>query len=425
MTSHNPFAPQSSRHRLLLGGLLVTLVWAFSLSSFAQTDTPQPKPPAQMYNELLRLRNPAEQRALAIRYAVELAVRPNPTVLDRYYLGLLYHVAGEPQRALALMQQLLAEKTDLPDKGLQSARAVVVMDALKLKQLDLAEQALKEYVCHQPQTPDNIAVMETDMAYALFEAEKYDRVLAHASAALAIVKQRTTARRANTSERDKRLFSLTNLLSDTYAKLKRKDEALQVVRELREFALELPSASLYRNTRMKLKQMGKESEADSLIEASQAKYAPPEIEISEWLDHAPVKLAELRGRVVVLDFWATWCGPCHRMFPLLSKWQDKYQDKGLTVLGLTHYYGQTDAGQVTPQEELRYLQEFKKKQGLSYGIGVARNSVNNGNYGVSGIPTTVLIDRRGMVRFISVGVSPAEVDLLDSLVSKLLKEPQP
>jgi thiol-disulfide isomerase/thioredoxin len=150
--------------------------------------------------------------------------------------------------------------------------------------------------------------------------------------------------------------------------------------------------------------------------------AAPELIATEWIDQKPVKLADLRGQVVLLDFWATWCGPCRYTFPKLRELHEKYKDKGLVVLGTTKYWGAVKGPPMSPKEELSYIKRFKKAERLPYGFVINDNDDNDLNYGVTAIPTAVLIDRRGVVRFISVGFSPTDNDTLALMVDKLLKE---
>jgi hypothetical protein len=78
---------------------------------------------------------------------------------------------------------------------------------------------------------------------------------------------------------------------------------------------------------------------------------------------------------------------------------------------------------LTPDEELVYLREFKKRNRLPYGFVVDDSNTNDFNYGVFSIPMSFLIDRRGVIRFISVGAGEAEIAELGKMIKKLIDEP--
>ncbi len=153
----------------------------------------------------------------------------------------------------------------------------------------------------------------------------------------------------------------------------------------------------------------------------QGEPAPEITAVAKWIDQTPVKLSDLRGRVVLLDFWATWCGPCRAAFPYLRKWHDDYQDKGLVVLGITKYYGVADGMAADQAAENDYLHRFREAQRIPYGFAVASNDDNHRNYGVTGIPTTVIIDRRGVVRFIDTGTGNNEEEIA-AVIERLINE---
>jgi len=159
-----------------------------------------------------------------------------------------------------------------------------------------------------------------------------------------------------------------------------------------------------------------------LSESGSSKAGPPEIIGNEWIDQAPVKLSDLQGKVVLLDFWAHWCGPCRVTLPNLSRWHETYKNKGLVILGLTEYYGNGDGRPMTPVEELAYLREFKKRNRLPYGIVVEDGEENSLNYGVNSIPMSFLIDRKGRLRYISPGANDEEIASLGKMIKKLLDE---
>ena len=92
------------------------------------------------------------------------------------------------------------------------------------------------------------------------------------------------------------------------------------------------------------------------------------------------------------------------------------------ILGVTKYYGHGDGRALTPGEELVYLRDFRKRNALPYGFAVIDSNVNEFNYGVFSIPTSFLIDRKGVVRYISMGAAEEEIDVLGEMIKKLLDE---
>jgi hypothetical protein len=93
----------------------------------------------------------------------------------------------------------------------------------------------------------------------------------------------------------------------------------------------------------------------------------------------------------------------------------------LVVFGLTEFQGQID-GQKMAAEELEFLRRFKQQYGMSYGVGVGNTKGNLRNYGFSAFPTAILIDRRGVVRYISIGYSQKEMEDLQAMIKALLTE---
>src|SRR6266404_2937249 len=114
----------------------------------------------------------------------------------------------------------------------------------------------------------------------------------------------------------------------------------------------------------------------------------------------PVTLSSFRGeKAVLIDFWATWCGPCRSAMPGLQDLSDKFKDRGLEVVTI-------DQGESVDQ--VRYFVERRK---YSFRVLLDHDGVVGDKYGVRGIPTSVLVDKTGVVQSITVGnlVSEAEV----------------
>ena len=119
-------------------------------------------------------------------------------------------------------------------------------------------------------------------------------------------------------------------------------------------------------------------------------------------DSKPVRLSELKGRVVLLDFWATWCGPCRRWLPIVEKAHRDYAAKGLSVFA------------VNERETEAKVQAYLDKQKLDIPVLMDRSGTVGANYRASSIPLTVVVGRDGNVVRVMVGLHDAE-DLEDVL----------
>jgi thiol-disulfide isomerase/thioredoxin len=361
-----------------------------------------------------------EQRDVAAQYATELAARKLEGK-DVYYLGLLYNLAHNENAALEAMRRFLAENPNATGEPAQNARAVVVIQAAKKGLLPEAESRLAEYAKNQPQLAADRYRLEDWMVAGYFKTKDYEHALPHAQAMFEAAK---ALKKNQPFERDRMLSDAVMLLSESDLKLKKKDEAIKAVEELRRLALSLPSGNLYKLASRRLLEIAPTIDlTKSFDDRTTTEQTLHDLVAKEWIGQQPVKFADLRGNVVLLDFWAPWCGPCHATFPRLQSWHEKYKDRGLVILGVTNFYGHAEGKRLTPPQELEYLRDFKKRLHLPYGFAIADSGDNDLSYGVSSLPTTFLIDRRGVVRFISIGSSDEEGSVLGKMLKKLIEEP--
>jgi thiol-disulfide isomerase/thioredoxin len=142
--------------------------------------------------------------------------------------------------------------------------------------------------------------------------------------------------------------------------------------------------------------------------------APP-LDLSEYLGRETASAASLRGRVVLMFFWAHWCSDCKAQAPILASLQAKYKGKGLTIVAPTERFGYVAGGQLArPAEERAYISHVRETYyPVLEGVAMPLAAGNHLRYGVSTTPTLVLVDRAGIIRLYHPGLmSEAEIDPL-------------
>ncbi len=395
-----------------------------------------------------------EQKQLAARYATQIAARNNLKADDFYNLALLHVLAENTDGAVETMQNFLSFENNDVEKS-QTGRAVLVVTLARKKNFAEAENFLAEYEKNSPLRPKEQAKMERELAQNYQFSNNLESALKHASAAFKI-SQTFVQNPPVAPQTRKEIFTDGMNLYKIQAELKQDKDALATLDDLKQLGISTQSTGIYTETvgEMAAFLVGNgekpralkfiASETDSIntnfrgrdlretVSAALSRNAKqmlllneiaPELVLDRWIGANPMTFADLRGKVVLLDFWASWCAPCFAEFPHLSEWHKTYKNEGLVIIGVTRYYGQANGFSVDENAESQFLTNLKAQNRLPYPFAVAKTNDNHKNYVASSIPTAVLIDRQGKVRYIKTGSGGTEEET-EKIIRKLLAEKQ-
>lgn len=159
----------------------------------------------------------------------------------------------------------------------------------------------------------------------------------------------------------------------------------------------------------------------------------PQMDIESWVNQGSTTADSLKGKVVMLDFWSVWCGPCIATFPHLREWREEFGDQGFEIVGVTRYYNYTwdDAEkrakrskeEVSSEAEREMLEQFLAHHKLAHPtIVTPKGSSMQSEFGVTGIPHVVLIDRSGKIQLVKVGAGPASAAEIHKKLTELVAQ---
>ena len=134
----------------------------------------------------------------------------------------------------------------------------------------------------------------------------------------------------------------------------------------------------------------------------------PDFTVASQNNQGSTTLSKLSGKVVVVDFWATWCGPCKKSFPKLQELNVKYKASGLEIVGISE------------DDEKGGIADFGSTLGAKFFIGWDQDKSIAGKWHVEAMPTSFVIDKKGIVRFVHAGYHDGDEAEIEKEVKGLL-----
>ena len=395
-----------------------------------------------------------ERKQLAARYAAMVGKRTELSSEETYYLGMLHWIADNLDGARETFSRYLT-MSDLPPEKAQDARAILAVVYARQKQFPAADKTLSEYMKSSPVRLSQRGQIEKEIAEGMLAGGDVAGAVPHAEGAYAAYK----AIAGDIATREKGIDAVIDsglFLFKLYQRSDAKEKADALLDDMRKTGAATQSAMLWylavdRQVTYQI-ETGRKPQALALYETTLSgvdkdftaknaqsdltqklkrrgvhykllgEPAPELIDVAHYFPAEKLTLAELRGKVVLLDFWATSCAPCIDAFPTMLEWKQDYASQGFAILGVTRFYGTAEGFTVDNATEVDFVKRFAKAHLLTYDIAIAKDETNHRTYGAPVIPTAVLIDRKGIVRYIETGTSPYRLDELREMIEKLLAE---
>ncbi len=153
---------------------------------------------------------------------------------------------------------------------------------------------------------------------------------------------------------------------------------------------------------------GKKSLESELAQTEFLGKKAPAINAETWLNSTSLSLDKLKGKVVIIDFWAPWCSPCRAVIPGLVEEYGKHKNDGLVVIGFTKLYGSyqddlQNVGKVDSKKEMELIKGFAGRFKIDYPVAISSESKTFDSYMITGIPTMIFINREGNIDHIKIG----------------------
>lgn len=405
-------------------------------------------------SDALIAKTETERNQLAAKYAAIIGSRSGLTAEDTYYLGLLHWISENLDAATETFVKYLAFNEENDERS-QRVRSLLAVTYAKLKNLAEAEAFLDKYESSEPKKLTETSRMNVELAKAYVakgDNEKASPFAERAYKASKALIADPTARLRGLDE----MLDAGMLFFETYRDRSMDKEADAVLEDMRTVGADIGAGDLYYYATDKLifnqletgrkpqalatyqaallhaekafKGKGSQNYALSKLKDREKHYkliGQPAIEltgISKWFPGEERTLASMRGKVILLDFWATWCTPCFDAFPHLTEWQQDFEKDGFVVLGVTRYYGRAEGFSVDRPNEIAFLERFREKYRLPYDFVVMDGQQTQRQYGATALPTAALIDRKGIVRYIESGTSQSRIADMRAMVMKLIAE---
>lgn len=319
------------------------------------------------YSDKLHDQTKLEQRQLAAKYAAQAGTRAGLAGDDFYFLGMLHWIAENMQGTAENLTKFSAWENAAPDRA-QNARSIGVVALAKQTRMADAEKLLAEYKSKAPLRPAEVLRMSAEMAKAYKIQKDFAKMAPHADVAYstAVKLLSTTTSPAQSTDE---ILDAGMLVFEAYRDLGERQRAEAALDDLRRLAVVSRSSTFYYYSVDKkilyLMDTGRKKEALALFRSTMesipkdfadkgwqedlerrfrqrekhyallGEKAPDLPAIDQWFPGTQRSLADYRGKVVLLDFWATWCGPCYGEFPEFKDWLREFGKDGFEILGST------------------------------------------------------------------------------------------